>query len=483
MAFPLPDELRRILFETPGLDQAYLVGGCVRNWRLGLPVEDFDVEVYGTDYNRLASMLAVWGRTDQVGRSFGVVKLTTRSGLAYDFTVPRRDSKTGPGHKGFTTAFDAGIAPREAAARRDYTINSMMYDPRREEVLDYYGGERDLKEGWLRHTTAAFTEDPLRVLRGMQLAGRFDLRAAPETAELCRSIADHHDELARERIWDEWFKWACKSRKPSSGLRFLQDTGWLCHYPEVAAMVGTEQDPEWHPEGDVFVHTGHCCDALTGLAEWQALPASARGGYMFAVLTHDIAKPLVTHRVVRDGRERIVSPGHEEAGGPLADAFLERIHAPRAVREHVGPLVTNHLAHLQTTTDRAVRRLARRLDPETIQGLALVMTADHFGRPPLPKVVPDSVTRLVAMAEALALTDAAPKPILMGRHLVAHGFRPGPNLGKVLHEAFEAQLEGHFETLAQAHGWLLSTDDLPLPRSVRESLSRSGAEAFGQPSR
>ena len=478
MSFPLPEELQRILCETPGLGRAYLVGGCVRNWLLDLDVEDFDVEVYGMDYDGLVSVLSKWGRTDLVGRSFGVVKLTTHSGLAYDFTVPRRDSKTGRGHKGFEAEMDPGIAPRDAASRRDYTINSLMYDPRAGEVLDFFGGREDLENRLLRHTTGAFTEDPLRVLRGMQLAGRFQLTTVAETAELCGSMSGEYRELALERVWDEWFKWAAKSRWPSWGLRFLKETGWMRHYPELEALSGTVQDPEWHPEGDVFVHTGHSCDALAGMETWRGMPAPSRAVYMLAVLTHDIAKPLVTHQAERNGRMRIVSPGHEEAAGPLSEQFMERIHAPREIRERVVPLVINHLAHLQTETDRAVRRLARRLAPETIRGLALVMTADHFGRPPNPAEVPESITRLCRMAEDLCLRDSAPQRVLKGRHLLKFGFPAGPGMGRYLDQAFEAQLEGCFQDLSQARDWMLSEAAPPLPEAVRVSVARCGNEEF-----
>src|SRR5437867_10534960 len=229
----LPGELVQILQQTPALKQAYLVGGCVRDWLLGIANKDFDVEVFGVSYEELVEALKPWGRTDLVGRSFGVVKLTVRSGQTFDFTIPRRDSKIAPGHKGFEISFDPAITPQEAAARRDFTINSLMYDPRRQQVLDFFGGEQDLRNRVLRHTSAAFVEDPLRVLRGMQLAARFALRADPSTIELARSIKPSYPELALERVREEWFKWASKSTLPSAGLHFLVQSGWIEHFPEL----------------------------------------------------------------------------------------------------------------------------------------------------------------------------------------------------------------------------------------------------------
>jgi tRNA nucleotidyltransferase (CCA-adding enzyme) len=251
----------------------------------------------------------------------------------------------------------------------------------------------------------------------------------------------------------EWFKWAT-SRRPSRGLRFLKDTGWLQHFPEIAALDGTPQDPDWHPEGDVFTHTGHCCDALAELPEWQAAEETTRRVLMLAVLAHDFAKPQTTQEVEREGRRRIVSPGHEEEGGPLAEAFLTRINAPNEIKERVTPLVTHHLAHLQMQSDRSVRRLANFLKPATIAELCLVMMADQFGRPPKARVVHEGVGGLRARAEALRLRDSAPKPLLQGRHLMARGLTPSKQFGVLLEEAFEAQLEGKFTDVAGALKWL-----------------------------
>jgi tRNA nucleotidyltransferase (CCA-adding enzyme) len=392
----LPAELVRILGETAELKRAFLVGGCVRDWLRGKPQKDFDLEVFGVSYEKLASALSAWGRTDLVGRSFGVVKLTLASGETFDFSIPRRDSKVAVGHKGFEIEFDPAITPREAAARRDFTINALMFDPRRQELLDFFGGRTDLERRVLRHTSPAFVEDPLRVLRGMQFAARFNLKAAPETIDLCRSIQATYHELAVERVRDEWFKWAEKSVVPSRGLRFLAETGWVQHFPEVQALAGTPQDPEWHPEGDVFVHTCHCLDALVALPEWQKADSESKIVYALAVLAHDFAKPATTQAALKNGQMRIVSPGHEEAGGPLAEQFLLRINTPIAMRERIIPLVTNHLAHLQTLTDRSVRRLAKRLEPSTIRDLIVVITADQFGRPPRPRTISESLLSLWA---------------------------------------------------------------------------------------
>jgi tRNA nucleotidyltransferase (CCA-adding enzyme) len=469
----IPPELENILLQTAELSRAYLVGGAVRDALLGLPPgRDFDIEVFGVNYEQLVHALSRWGRTDLVGRSFGVVKLNTGGDCHYDFTVPRQDSKVAPGHKGFEMEFDPALTPEAAAGRRDFTINAIMYDPRARRTLDFFGGAADLRNRVLRQTSAAFAEDPLRVLRGMQFAGRFNLTAAPETVELCRRMKSACAELAVERVREEWFKWAQSSTVPSAGLRFLAETGWIDHFPEIKSMMGVPQEPDWHPEGDVFIHTCHCCDALARLKQWQAEDPQSRIAHMLAVLAHDFGKPATTHQAMKDGVMRIISPGHEEAGAALAANFLERMRAPQAVQARVLPLVRNHLFYCQSMSDRAVRRLARRLEPENIQGLCLVMTADSMGRPPRPAVEPGFVRQLLARAHELQVRQKPPEPILMGRHLIELGLEPGKMFGTILHKAYEAQLEGAFFDLTQAWQWLAGEDGFALPAGARQRLEK-----------
>jgi tRNA nucleotidyltransferase (CCA-adding enzyme) len=450
----IPEELARILAETKELRRAYLVGGCVRDWLLDRPIHDFDIEVFGVDYQQLARALSPWGRADLVGRSFGVLKLTTASGRTFDFSMARQERRDGN-----EVALDTDSGVRRAAARRDYTINALSFDPRRMRILDFFGGEADLRNRILRHTSEAFAEDPLRVLRGLQLAARFALRTAPETLQLCRRMVATYSELPAERVWGEWFKWAADGVAPSHGLRHLADCGWIAHFPEIGALQGTPQDPEWHPEGDVFVHTCHCLDALAELPQWQKADAAGRAVLSFAVLAHDFGKPQTTHAALRSGRTRIVSPGHEESGGPLAQQFLRRLGAPAAVEARVVPLVINHLAHMRTLTDRGVRRLARRLEPATIQELIILITADAYGRPPRPKAVPEGLLRLERLASESAVATGAPRPILMGRHLLELGLSPGKSFAVILAAAYEAQLEGAFVDLPEALSWLRRQHD------------------------
>ena len=455
----LPDDLRAMLDAVRRIGRPRLVGGGVRDWLLGLTPKDFDVEVAGVDFESLQRVLAPFGSTDIVGRSFGVIKLRSRSsGAEYDFSLPRRESKTGAGHRGFAVRPDPMLSDAEAAARRDFTVNAIALDPFTGALIDPHGGQRDLEARVLRHTSGAFVEDPLRVLRAFQLAARFDFTLAPETRQLCREIAPAFSELPVERVWGEWEKWASKAVKPSRGLAVLEETDWLKHFPEIAALRGTLQEPEWHPEGDVFTHTQFCIDALVALDEWKSSDATRRRLLTFAVLAHDFGKPSTTVFAEKRGAMRWISPGHEPAGGPLAKDFLRRIGAPLDYDPPVCALVVHHLAHHHGNTQftaASVRRLARKLAPARIDDLAVVMRADANGRPPLTSPeIHARINELVAKAHELAIADRAPKPIILGRHLIQLGLKPGSKFTPLIDAAFEAQLDGAFADEAGGIAWL-----------------------------
>jgi tRNA nucleotidyltransferase (CCA-adding enzyme) len=350
--------------------------------------------------------------------------------------------------------FDPELSPLEASARRDFTINSMLWDPRSGELMDPHGGRSDLEARILRHTSAAFPEDPLRVLRGMQFAGRFGLKAATETLELCRSIRSSYSELAVERVREEWLKWALRSVQPSLGLAFMKDSGWLDVLPELAAIVGVAQDPEWHPEGDVWTHTLHAVDALVALPDWARMSADERLVLMMSVLLHDVGKATCTRTEFKGGRDRITSPGHEVAGAERAARFLRQVGFQESTVQRVVPLVANHMVHAEAPSARMVRRLAVRLVPSSIEELCVVMTADASGRPPRPPGVPVSVQKLREAAADLQVQASAPVALLQGRHLLSKGWTGGRQLGAILKEAYSAQLDGEFTDLDGALHWV-----------------------------
>src|ERR1700722_2221032 len=211
----LPPELDRIIraLHAAGF-RALIAGGAVRDGLLGLQPKDFDIEVYGVSFDVLAGLLTLHGRIDLVGQSFGVVKLTVTGGRIYDFSLPRRDSKIGRAHRDFLATFDPDITPEEAASRRDFTINAMAFDPATNQILDFFGGQEDLKNRLLRATSEAFREDPLRVLRGMQFACRFNLAVDTATAEECMAIVWEYSTLAQERVAEGFMKGARRRAYP-----------------------------------------------------------------------------------------------------------------------------------------------------------------------------------------------------------------------------------------------------------------------------
>lgn len=418
--------------------RALIVGGAVRDALLGAHPKDLDLEVFGLPAAELEQLLAARYRIDQVGKSFGVFIV---KGLDIDVALPRRERKSGQGHKAFEVIGDPDMTFAEAAARRDFTLNAISWDPLTGELIDPAHGQADLENGVLRHVSHQFAEDPLRVLRAMQFLARFELQIAPETLALCQTI--EAEGLPKERLFEEWAKLIRKGKKPSLGLNFLRDSGWLRYFPELAALAETPQDAEWHPEGNVWVHTLHCLDAFarekTG-DDWEDLVVG------FAVLLHDIGKPITTFT---DENGRIRSPAHDVEGLPLAEQFLRRLTDHRQLIDEVLPLIETHMRpneyYRTKAGPAAVRRLADKVG--RIDRLLRVAAADMGGRPPLPADFPAG-DWLRARADELAIRDARPKPIVQGRDLIDLGLKPGKRFGPILQACFEAQLDGEFEDLA-----------------------------------
>ena len=423
--------------------RACMVGGSVRDLLMGSrEVKDVDLEVFGVQPEELQRLIATKYAFDPCGVSFGVLKIQH---LDIDVSLPRRETKRGEGHKGFLIGSDPGLSIEEAASRRDFTVNAMYYDPLAEKFEDPYHGADDLRAHVLRHVSPKFAEDPLRVLRGMQFIARFDLYPAPETIGICRSM--RIEGLPPERLFEEWVKLLTKGREIARALEFLRATGWVRYFPELERLIGCRQDPKWHPEGDVWEHTKLCLDAFarrrTGNRDEDAVVG-------LAVLCHDFGKPATTRRDPRTGHIR--SLGHDEAGVGPTVSFLRRLTNEERFFREVPPLVRCHMQPFamwkSQVGDAAVRRLAMRVG--RIDRLLRVARADDEGRPPEMSGGSsggEDLAWLAAAAERLRIADAAPKPILMGRHLIAHGLKPSVRFKKILDACFEAQLDGAFADL------------------------------------
>jgi tRNA nucleotidyltransferase (CCA-adding enzyme) len=437
--------------------RAMLVGGCVRDELMAREVKDWDLEIYGVQPSRLKEILEVFAaehglEVNAVGEAFTVYKI----GSEIDVALPRRERKVSRGNKGFIVEGDSDMSFEEACSRRDFTVNAILKDPLTGEVVDPFNGTGDIARKLLRHVSVdSFAEDSLRVLRAAQFAARLEFDIVPETAELCRTI-DVTD-LPSERIWGEVEKLLLQSTRPSIGLKWLYDLGVVDQlFPELASLVGVPQEPEWHPEGDVDVHTMMVADEARKLID--DLDYSRKVAVMLGAVCHDLGKPPTTEFV--DGRTR--SLGHDEAGVPPTITFLDRlgIHTLHGfdVREQVIQLVRYHLKpgmYFKSKTpvgDGAFRRLARKVEPDLLYRVA---KADSLGRYPdwdRSKMVFGSEAQewFIERVRELQVEKKAPEPILMGRHLIELGLTPGREFKRILDAVYERQLDGDVTDLELA---------------------------------
>ena len=442
--------LARAIHEAGG--RALLVGGCVRDELMGKQPKDWDVEVYDLDVARVREILDQFGSVNVVGESFTVYKL----GSDLDVSIPRRERKSGPGHKGFVIEGDPSMSVAEATRRRDFTINAILRDPLSGELIDPYEGQRDIKQRVLRMVSSeTFAEDSLRVLRAAQFAARFELCIHPDTVAVCRNV-DLSD-LPAERIWGELEKLLLRAQRPFIGLEWLRELEVIEKlFPEIQSLIGVPQDPEWHPEGDVFVHTKLVLDRARELIDDLSYPRQVT--VMLAALAHDFGKPATTEFI--DGRLR--SRGHEEAGVPPAESFLDRIKMHTLdgynVRGQVIALVREHLKPGEFYKKRdevgegAFRRLARRCEPDLLYRVA---KADSLGRN--AEWVPrerwygsEAQEWFIERTRELQVEQRPPDPLLLGRHLLELGVEAGPRMGEITRAVYEMQLDGRVRTLDEA---------------------------------
>jgi len=425
-----------------------VVGGYVRDALLGIASKDIDIEVYSIpSLETLQQILSPYGSVNIVGKSFGVLKMTIE-GYDIDFSLPRTESKKAPGHKGFEIMLSSQLDFTTAALRRDFTINAMGFDINSSYLLDPYKGQRDLHEQKLRCVnTKTFVEDPLRVLRAVQMAARFHLECDDALMLLCRKMVKESalDELPKERVFEEFRKLLLKSSAPSIGFRIMARIGLLDYYPELAALRRVGQDPKRHPEGDAWEHTLMSVDVMAG----QRTGDTKRDLIlMLAVLCHAFGKPEAQLQGVED---------HGLFGVDPTFAFIGRLTDEKGLADAVAALVRHHADPARYYRDGAddaqIRRLALTVP---LEDLVLVAKANHLGRG-----TPEARLRTFTPGEWLLQrairANATPhslEPLLQGRDLIKAGFRPSADFKTILDAAFDAQLEGEFETYTGAMAWL-----------------------------
>jgi tRNA nucleotidyltransferase (CCA-adding enzyme) len=425
--------------------RALIVGGWVRDRVMNRPSKDIDVEVYGVAAPQLRSLLErLFGRVQTVGESFQVFKAAD-----IDVSLPRRESKSGRGHRAFDVSGDPDMSVEEAARRRDFTINAIAWDPITGDYLDPFDGRSDITRRLLRVVDPrTFVDDSLRVLRAIQFAARFEFALDEETRDICRGIP--LDDLPAERIWGEFEKMLFAER-PSIGFALAMDLGVVSKlFPELAALAGCVQEPEWHPEGDVWVHTLQVIDQartrLDGLERPQQIAV------MLGAVCHDLGKPATTAFI--DGRIR--SMNHEERGVQPTLDFLDRLNVHSIdgydVRAQVVGITAQHLKPgswfkvRDEVGDGAFRRLAHKVDLEL---LARVARSDCEGRKP-GRFDCGAMDWFLERARALGVEHRPPPPILLGRHLLALGLRPGPRVGEILKAVYEQQMDGRVTNVDEA---------------------------------
>ncbi|WP_354214902.1 HD domain-containing protein [Arthrobacter sp. UYCo732] len=462
-----------------------IVGGAVRDGLLsrtqGGTVDsmDVDIEVYGLSKEEVRRALP--GDVNEFGQAFGVFN-TSLNGQDFDVTLPRQDNKTGDGYRGFVVDTDPDMPFETAFARRDFTMNAMGWDSETGELVDPLGGRADLGAGILRHTGNKFSEDPLRVLRGVQFAGRFNMELAPETAELCHEMAPAFDQLHKDGIWKQFRKLSTEGTHISKALEALHASGWEKHFPGLAATRGVPQDLRWHPEGEVIVHLGMAGDQAAAIARRDGLDEEETSILVLAAITHDFGKAHST-KIEADGT--IKSGGHHETGIEPAREFLDGIGAPGKYHEKILPLIREHMCHTPgggvEITPSAVRRLLRRLDNAgggpTLKQWSRLVEADKAGRGPGARHTRNYVPDWLAVAEKIGNETAVSKTLLKGPHLADAGIPKGKLWAIIVSQSEEAQDDGAFSDEAGAREWLASNEEAIMTEAKRRLQKSEAAYA------
>lgn len=409
--------------------RAYLVGGYVRDTLLGRQSKDIDLEVYGLTPARLKELLTMFGEPYTRGAAFGVLGLRHSD---IDIAMPRKEKAVGGGHKDFEVCVDPFLPEEQACRRRDFTVNALLLDPLTGEVVDHVGGREDLKKGVLRHVcTESFPEDPLRVFRAARFSAVLGFTLAEETVALCRGI--DVSALSRERVMEETSRALMKAERPSVYFRALEEMGQLgCFFPEVLALIGAKQSPLYHPEGDVFTHTMGVLDAAASLKGETKEPLL----FMFACLMHDLGKPA--SRVIREDGT-VTCPDHAEKGVPCAEQALARLTNDRKLTAYVLDMVKRHMAPLDLFRETAPAKKTRALLDASVcpEDLLVLTRADSRGkgRPPKPE-------KDVYWQERYAdYLNWRTRPRVTGADLIAAGFAPGEEMGRLLGLTYQWALE------------------------------------------
>lgn len=412
--------------------KVYIVGGSVRDEVMNNPSEhDIDVEIYHMTYQQLYDVLSKYGEVNTFGVSFAIMQLNCLVG--YDFALPRQEKKTGDKHQDFSVIIDPYLSLDKAVQRRDLTMNALMYDYQKQEMIDLCGGINDIRNRIVRCVNpTTFVDDPLRILRIAQFIARFDMVVEKQTKELCCQMVEAGmlNHLSIERVYDEYCK-ILMSPRPSIGFEFLKDIHALPFYLE--DLITTQQRLDYHPEGDVFTHTMLVIDVAALSKHKTDDPLS----FMWSCLLHDIGKPIVT---TQDGH----APKHNEAG---VDVFkqVELIQSKKQ-RQYVSTMIMYHM-HLMNMSrnharDLSYLRLLKKIDGKvSMNDLICISCCDKLGRGKVAQeqydaffeFIEDKISRLGIVAQ---------KALIDGNDLLLNGFMQDKRIKQLLDEAYDLQLQG-----------------------------------------
>lgn len=409
---------------------AYYVGGYVRDRLLKIENKDIDIEVHGVTPTQLMEILDGLGTRLSMGESFGIFGL---KGYTVDIAMPRKEKQRGKGHRDFEMFVDPFIGTEKAAQRRDFTVNALMMDVLTGEIIDHFGGIDDLNRKILRHVSGeTFAEDALRVLRAAQFAARFDFSVAKETMALCYGIS--LAELSKERVEAEMKKALLKAKKPSVFFETLRKMNQLSvWFPEAEALIGVEQNPKYHAEGDVWNHTMMVLDVAAELCDQTENPF----GFMLTALTHDFGKPISTEMI----NGKLCSYSHETKGLPIVKRFLQRITTETKLIQYVLNMTEYHMKPHQLAAQCSSVKSTNKLFDCSVapKDLVLFARADHLGRR-ITEPAPDHDAFLWERLERFRQTMA--KPYVMGRDLIAQGLKPNAQFSEILNYAHKLRLAG-----------------------------------------
>ena len=412
---------------------AFWVGGCVRDYLLGRAPQDYDIATNAPP----EAVEKLFHRTVGVGRQFGVM-LVVEGGQNFQVATFRTESDYTDGRRPGAVQFGD---PQADARRRDFTVNGLFYDPIPGELRDWVGGEKDLRAKILRTIGAPeerFWEDHLRLLRAVRFAAQLGFIIEPQTLTAIQKLAPKIKAISAERIRDELIKLFMPPHA-ARGLVLLRESGLLEHVlPELAATVSCEQSPDYHPEGTVFEHLRKMLENL---------PPDAHPSLAWAILLHDIAKPLTAERDPQTGSIHFYE--HEKIGATMADEILERLRFPRRRIEEIAASVRHHMQFkdaLQMRKSTLRRLLLRETFALELELHRLDCLGSH-GRL-------DIYDFLVAQAAELAQQPEIHPPLLTGADLIALGVQPGPAMGALLADLRERQLADELKTAEDAQKWV-----------------------------